>query len=50
MVVQLLILVIYIGRSIVILSDILDISLVELKEVICEDIGWNCNEIKIDIT
>jgi len=50
MVVQLLILVIYIGRSIVILSDILDISLVELKEVICEDIGWNCNEIKVDIT
>jgi hypothetical protein len=50
MVVQLLILVIYIGRSIVILSDILDISLVELKEVICEGIGWNCNEIKVDIT
>jgi len=39
MVGQLLILVIYIGRSIVILSDILDILLVELKEVICEGIG-----------
>ena len=47
---QSLILVTCIGRNNVIFSDGLDISLVELKEVICWFIVQNYNEIKVDIT
>jgi len=40
----------YNGRSILLLNDNLGISYVEMKEIICHGLGWNYNDIDVEIT